>query len=80
MTVEADALIVDRLGEIAALLTIIVKRDAGTQAETILELSKAGIAPTRVAALLGTTTSTVTGSLSKAKTKARPVRPKGAEG
>lgn len=65
----AEDVLAERLGEISALLTIIIKRDSESQAATILEMSKAGISPTRIATLLGTGTSTVTGTISKAKSR-----------
>lgn len=72
MTNEGEKVIADRLGEIAALLAVLVRRDGESQAATILELSKAGIAPSRIGELLGTTTSTVRSTVSKAKAKDSP--------
>jgi hypothetical protein len=72
MTSEGEKLIADRLGEIAALLAVLVRRDGESQTTTIMELSKAGLAPSRIGELLGTSTSTVTSTVSKAKAKASP--------
>ncbi len=57
--------------EIVRLLAIQVRRGSESQAEAILELSRAGFGPTRIAALLGTTANTVNVTLQKAKKRSR---------
>lgn len=56
--------------EVARLLAILIRLQLPTQADAIRELGKAGIGPTRIAELLGTTANTVNVTLSKAKKKA----------
>lgn len=57
--------------EIVRLLAIQLRRSSGNQAEVILELSRAGFGPTRIADLLGTTANTVNVTLQKAKRRSR---------
>jgi DNA-directed RNA polymerase specialized sigma24 family protein len=57
--------------EIVRLLTIQLRRSSDNQAEVILELSRAGFGPTRIADLLGTTANTVNVTLQKAKKRSR---------
>ena len=55
--------------EIARLLAIQIRRGSGSQAETAIELSRAGFGPTRIAQLLGTSAATVSKDLQRAKHK-----------
>jgi DNA-directed RNA polymerase specialized sigma24 family protein len=57
--------------EIVRLLAIQVRRGSENQADAILELSRAGFGPTRIADLLGTTANTVNVTLQKAKKRSR---------
>ena len=57
----------DRLDEIARLLSVQIKRDTETQGEAIQAMYAAGIRPSRIADLLGTTTNTVNVSVSRVK-------------
>jgi len=57
----------DRLDDICRLLAILVRKDADTQASTILEMSRAGLKNTRIADLLGTTPNTINVTIQKAK-------------
>jgi DNA-directed RNA polymerase specialized sigma24 family protein len=57
--------------EIVRLLAIQIRRGSESQADAILELSRAGFGPTRIAALLGTTANTVNVTLQKAKKRSR---------
>jgi hypothetical protein len=58
------------------LLSIQLRKDAGSQAQAIEEMSKAGFGPTRIAELLGTTSGTVTVTLAKAKKRAAKKAPR----
>jgi DNA-directed RNA polymerase specialized sigma24 family protein len=49
----------DRQDEIVRLLTTQIRLSVGSQAAAIKELDKAGLGPTRIAELLGTTVGTV---------------------
>ena len=51
--------------EIVRLLAIQLRRDSKSQTEAIVELGRAGFAPTRIADLLGTTSNTVNVALAK---------------
>jgi DNA-directed RNA polymerase specialized sigma24 family protein len=53
--------------ELVRLRVIELRHRLANQTETILELSKAGFGPTRIAELLGTTANTVNVTLQKAK-------------
>lgn len=53
--------------EIARLLAIQIRRTAASQAQAVLELSRAGFTPARIAQLLGTSTATVSKDLQRAK-------------
>lgn len=57
--------------EIVRLLAIQLRRSSENQAEVVLELSRAGFGPTRIADLLGTTANTVNVTLQKAKQRGR---------
>lgn len=57
----------DQLEELVRLRVIELRRSLGSQTEAILELSKAGFGPTRIAQLLGTNANVVNVTLQKAK-------------
>lgn len=57
----------ESLEDIARLLAVLVRRTGDSQAEVIRELSGVGMAPRRIASLLGTTPNTVSVTLSKSK-------------
>jgi transcriptional regulator len=59
--------IVRLLDELIRLHALEVRRRADSQVEAILELRRAGIGPTRIAELLGTTANTVNVALANAK-------------
>jgi hypothetical protein len=63
--------------ELVRLKVIELRRSLGSQTEAIVELSKAGFGPSRIAELLGTTANTVNVTLQKAKRSAGPARAKG---
>jgi DNA-directed RNA polymerase specialized sigma24 family protein len=60
--------------EIVRLLAIQIRRAAGSQAEAIQELGRAGFPQSRIADLLGTTAGTVNQALIRAKSKQPPGR------
>lgn len=53
--------------EIARLLATLIRLQLPTQADAIRELGKAGLRPSRIADLLGTTPNTVNVTLNKAR-------------
>lgn len=55
--------------ELVRLMAIELRQRAQSQGEAILELSKAGFGPSRIAELLGTTANTVNVTIQKAKKK-----------
>lgn len=57
----------DQSDEIVRILALLLRQQVGGQGKTILELSRAGFAPARIAALLGTTPNTVSQEIGKAK-------------
>jgi DNA-binding NarL/FixJ family response regulator len=59
------------LEEIVRLLAIQLRRDTESQATAILEMSRSGFGPTRIAELLGTTPNTVNVAISSAKKRKR---------
>jgi hypothetical protein len=61
---------VDPQEEMVRLHALQVRREIGSQGETIQELSKLGFGPSRIAQLLGTTANTVNVTLQKAKKRA----------
>lgn len=60
----------DALEELIRLQVLHLRRSMETQAEAIVELSKAGFSNSRIADLLGTTPSTVNVALHRAKSRA----------
>jgi DNA-binding CsgD family transcriptional regulator len=65
----------DKQEEIVRLLAIQVRRGSGSQSEAIVEMSKAGFGPSRIAQLLGTTANTVNVALNNAKKpKSKPAK------
>lgn len=65
MTVHDD--IARLLDELVRLHALELRTRSASQVDAILELNKAGIGPTRIAELLGTTPGTVNVALAKAK-------------
>lgn len=57
----------DFLDELVRLNVLALRRAAASQNELILELKRVGFAPTRIAALLGTTPATVNSTIKDAK-------------
>jgi len=57
----------DPLDELVRLQVLSLRRSLGTQAETIVELSRAGFSNARIAELLGTTQPTVAVALARVK-------------
>jgi DNA-binding CsgD family transcriptional regulator len=57
------------LDEIARLLAVEIRTQAGTQAEAIAALGAAGIGPKRIADLLGTSANTVNVALSRSRAR-----------
>jgi DNA-directed RNA polymerase specialized sigma24 family protein len=55
--------------ELVRLMAIDLRRRSQSQSEAILELSRAGFGPSRIAELLGTTANTVNVTIQKAKKK-----------
>ncbi len=55
--------------ELVRLMAIELRQRSHSQGEAILELSKAGFGPSRIAELLGTTPNTVNVTIQKAKKK-----------
>lgn len=53
--------------ELVRLMAIELRRRSQSQGEAILELSRAGFGPSRIAELLGTTPNTVNVTIQKAK-------------
>jgi hypothetical protein len=53
--------------EVARLLALQIRLSVGNQARAIVELSKAGIRPSRIADLLGTSPGTVNVALQRSK-------------
>lgn len=58
--------------EVARLLTLQMRLSLGSQARTILELSKAGFRPTRIAELVGTSVGTVNVALQRGRKAKAP--------
>lgn len=57
----------DSADEVARLLALQIRLSVGNQARAIVELSKAGIRPLRIAELLGTSLGTVNVALQRSK-------------
>lgn len=55
--------------ELVRMAALLLRRTIGTQTETVVELSRAGFQPARIAELLGTTAGTVNQALVKSKKK-----------
>ncbi|HKP91197.1 MAG TPA: hypothetical protein VJT75_14630 [Thermoleophilaceae bacterium] len=55
--------------ELVRMAALLLRRTIGTQSETVVELSRAGFQPARIAELLGTTAGTVSQALVKSKKK-----------
>lgn len=53
--------------EVARLLALQIRLSVGNQARAIVELSRAGIRPSRIAELLGTSPGTVNAALQRSK-------------
>lgn len=51
------------------LLAVIVRQNAGTQADAIAELSNAGFGPTRISELLGTSVATAKVTVQRSRRK-----------
>jgi hypothetical protein len=51
--------------ELARIGALLLRRQIGTQSDTILELSRVGFGPSRIAELLGTTPNTVNQAIQK---------------
>lgn len=65
----------DHDDEIVRLLTILVRRQASSQADAILELHRAGFSAARIADLLGTTPGTVSVTVTRAKGRSKTKGP-----
>jgi DNA-directed RNA polymerase specialized sigma24 family protein len=57
----------DHDDEIVRLLAILVRRQADSQADAIVELHRAGFGPSRIAELLGTTAGTVNVAINRSR-------------
>jgi DNA-binding CsgD family transcriptional regulator len=62
------------LDQIVRLQALQIRLGMASQAEAIVELSKSGIGPSRIAELMGTTPGTVKVAIQRAKSKPRPAR------
>lgn len=62
------------LDQVVRLQALQIRMNFPNQAETIIELSKAGIGPSRIAELMGTTPGTVKVAIQRSKTKPKTVR------
>ena len=63
------------LDEIARLLATLVRLQLGNQAQTIIELNKAGLSNARIADLIGTTPDTVKVTVQRARRRAKSRQP-----
>jgi DNA-directed RNA polymerase specialized sigma24 family protein len=61
----------DLQDETNRLLVALLRRETESQAETILELDRAGIGASRIAELLGTSPGTVNVAIARAKKKSK---------
>lgn len=67
--------------EIARLLATLIRLQTENQNQAILELNKAGIGPTRIAQLLGTSAGTVNVAIQRSKGSSKKAKaPKGKKG
>jgi DNA-directed RNA polymerase specialized sigma24 family protein len=57
----------DHEDEIVRLLAILVRRQADSQADAIVELHRVGFGPSRIAELLGTTSGTVNVAVNRSR-------------
>lgn len=55
--------------ETVRLLAALLRQNAGTQSDAILELSRAGFGPTRISELLGTTVGTTKVAIQRSRKK-----------
>lgn len=69
----------DLLDQLVRLQALQLRLAMPSQADAIVELNRAGIGPTRIAELLGTTAGTVHVALQRAKSKPRPRKQKAEE-
>jgi DNA-directed RNA polymerase specialized sigma24 family protein len=69
MGVQDD--IAKRLDELVRLHALDVRRRSDNQVEAILELNRAGIGPSRIAEILGTTSNTVNVAIAREKRKSK---------
>ena len=65
----------DPLDELVRLQVLLLRRQSETQADTIVELKKAGFSSARIADLLGTTPATVNMALHRVKARASKATP-----
>lgn len=65
----------DPLDELVRLQVLLLRRQSETQADTIVELNKAGFSNARIADLLGTTPATVNMALHRVKARASKATP-----
>ena len=63
------------LDELVRLQALAIRRQAPSQAEAITELSSAGLGPTRIAELLGTTPGTVNVALARQAKRRKTAAP-----
>ena len=55
--------------EIVRLLATIMRQNCDTQSDAIIELNRAGLGPTRISELLGTTVATTKSAIKRARRK-----------
>ena len=55
--------------EIVRLLATLIRQNCATQSDAILELSRAGLGPTRISELLGTTVATTKTTIKRSRKK-----------
>ena len=59
------------LDEVVRLLALLIRRGSDTQTEAIIEMSRAGFKPSRIADLLGTTANTASVTVQRARKEGR---------
>lgn len=64
------------LDEVARLLALLVRLQVNSQTQAILELSRIGIGPSRVAELLGTSAATARVTVNQSKSKSKATKAK----